>query len=106
MCPEQAPARPVEPNVKLLCLLVPFVAGLLPFSQSFFHWYTDERRGTNAAIIMGRTGDYVTPRLFDGSPRFKKPALPYWFVAASYRMFGIQRVDRMKPAGLPLDVVA
>jgi 4-amino-4-deoxy-L-arabinose transferase-like glycosyltransferase len=89
MCPEQAPARPVHRGARLLCLLVLFVAGLLPFSQSFFHWYTDERRYTNAAIIMVRSGDYATPRMFDGSPRLKKPVLPYWLVAASYRMFGI-----------------
>lgn len=89
LCPEQAPARPVKPGARLLCLLALFVAGLLPFSQSFFHWYTDERRDTSAAIIMVRTGDYATPRMFDGSPRLKKPVLPYWLVAASYRMFGI-----------------
>ncbi len=89
MVPEQAPARPIRPGARLLCLLALFVVGLLPFSQSFFHWYTDERRYTNAAIIMVGTGDYATPRLFDGSPRLKKPVLPYWLVAASYRMFGI-----------------
>ena len=64
MCPEHAPARPVNPGARLLCLLVLFVAGFLLFSQSFFHWYTDERRYTNAAIIMVRPGDYASPRMF------------------------------------------
>lgn len=90
MSPEQARARLMRPGARLFCLIVLFVAGLLPFSQSFFHWYTDERRYTNAAMIMVATGDYATPRWFDGTPRLRKPVLPYWLVAASYRIFGIR----------------
>lgn len=90
MCPGQSRARPIRPAARLIGLVVLFVAGLLPFSHSFFHWYTDERRYTTAAIIMVRTGDYTTPRWFDGSPRLRKPVLPYWLVAASYRLFGIR----------------
>jgi hypothetical protein len=89
MCPEQARARLIRPGARLLCLIALFVAGLLPSSQSFFHWYTDERRYTNAAIVMVGTGGYTTPRWFDGSPRLRKPVRPYWLVAARYRMFGI-----------------
>lgn len=89
MCPEQARARPIRPDARLLCIIALFVAGLLPCSQSFFHWYTDERRYTNAAIIMVGTGDDTTPRWFDGSPRLRNPVLPYWLVAASYRMSDI-----------------
>jgi len=40
---------------------------------------------------MVGTGDYATPRWFDGSPGLRKPRPPYWLVAASYRMFGMYR---------------
>ncbi len=41
-----------------------------------------------AARTMLTTGDWVTPRL-DGIPYLEKPALQYWMMTVSYKIFGI-----------------
>ena len=37
---------------------------------------------------MIERGDYVNPT-FNYEPRFNKPVLSYWIVAAFYRVFGV-----------------
>src|SRR5262245_24120401 len=38
---------------------------------------------------MLERGDLATPRDAAGEPRFRKPLLTYWLLAASFRVFGI-----------------
>src|SRR4029079_12472189 len=37
---------------------------------------------------MAERGDYISPT-FNYEPRFNKPVLSYWIVAAFYRLFGV-----------------
>lgn len=76
-------------RLRLLGLILLFVAGLLPFADSFFQHHMDERFYTNAAITMLQSGDALTPRWLDGSPALQKPILTYWVTAASYALLGI-----------------
>ncbi len=48
----------------------------------------DEPAYAQAAREMQETGDWITPR-FNGQPRFDKPALFYWLILLSYRLFGV-----------------
>lgn len=46
---------------------------------------------------MVQTGDYLTPRWPDGTPRFNKPILTYWLVAGSYSVLGINPLASRLP---------
>src|SRR5262249_42715974 len=48
----------------------------------------DERLYTDSAILMRRTGDWLTPRWPDGTPRLQKPILTYWLTTSSYALLG------------------
>jgi len=48
----------------------------------------DERYYLVSGMNMVKSGDYLIPR-YDSKPRFQKPILAYWCVAAGYRLFGI-----------------
>ena len=48
----------------------------------------DERFYTDAAIQMRHSGDWWIPKDSDGRPRYVKPLLFYWAVAASQSVFG------------------
>jgi 4-amino-4-deoxy-L-arabinose transferase-like glycosyltransferase len=61
----------------------------------------DESFYTVAAADMVRTGDYLVP-VHDGEPRFQKPPLTYWVVAAGYLLAGVS----LWAARLPMVVVA
>lgn len=50
-------------------------------------WDTNEAFYVETPRQMVRSGDYVNPS-FNGAPRFNKPVLSYWTVAALYRAFG------------------
>ena len=66
-----------------------FFAALLPLAGNYAVHHPDEQYYTAAAIQMARSGDYLTPRDERGAPRFQKPILAYWLLAASYRLFGV-----------------
>src|SRR5947207_607256 len=57
----------------------------------------DEPRYAEVAREMYARGDYVTPRL-GGHTWFEKPALAYWLMAASYRLFGVNEFGARFPA--------
>ena len=75
------------PAPLLLCAL--FLVALLPMTAWYLVHHPDERHYTDAGIAMVHTGDWLTPRRPDGSLRFNKPILPYWWVSASYALLGI-----------------
>jgi len=50
---------------------------------------TTEARYSNIALIMSKTGDWITPYFDYGIPYWGKPPLSFWFQALSYDIFGI-----------------
>jgi len=81
-----------------LWLLVALLfAGLLPYAANYVTHHPDERHYTNAAIGMLESGDYLTPRYPDGTPRFQKPILSYWLVAGAYRVLGVSPLASRLP---------
>jgi 4-amino-4-deoxy-L-arabinose transferase-like glycosyltransferase len=66
-----------------------FVIGLVPLAASFVIYHPDERHYWDGGMSMLKSGDYLTPRSAEGRPRFLKPIVSYWLVAASYAVFGI-----------------
>jgi len=48
----------------------------------------DEPKYAYASYKMLESGDFITP-VFNDEPRFDKPPLIYWFIALSYRLFGV-----------------
>jgi 4-amino-4-deoxy-L-arabinose transferase-like glycosyltransferase len=61
-------------------------------------WETDEPRYAEIAREMVESGDWVTPRL-NYVKYFEKPALTYWLVAASFKLFGVSDyAARLTPA--------
>ncbi|MDQ3070226.1 MAG: glycosyltransferase family 39 protein [Acidobacteriota bacterium] len=51
-------------------------------------WDANEAYYTETPRQMILTGDYVNPS-FNGAPRFNKPVLNYWIVAAFYKLLGV-----------------
>jgi 4-amino-4-deoxy-L-arabinose transferase-like glycosyltransferase len=51
-------------------------------------WDANEAFYVETPRQMVLTGDYVSPS-FNGQPRFNKPVLSYWVVAAFYHVFGV-----------------
>lgn len=52
----------------------------------------DEGRYAEIPRAMVETGDYITPRL-NGVKYFEKPALMYWLVSGSIRLFGVHEAS-------------
>src|SRR4051794_20138109 len=71
-----------------LALLLAFVFFILalPLLPLYSRYRGDEGLYTNAAMRMVNTGDYLTPYWADGKPRFNKPVLNYWLVAADFKI--------------------
>jgi 4-amino-4-deoxy-L-arabinose transferase-like glycosyltransferase len=51
-------------------------------------WDANEAFYVETPRQMVETGDYVNPS-FNGAPRFNKPVLNYWIVAAFYKVLGV-----------------
>ncbi|HUF22999.1 MAG TPA: glycosyltransferase family 39 protein [Vicinamibacterales bacterium] len=51
-------------------------------------WDANEAYYVETPRQMVQSGDYVNPS-FNGAPRFNKPVLSYWVVAAFYKVFGV-----------------
>jgi 4-amino-4-deoxy-L-arabinose transferase-like glycosyltransferase len=81
-----------RPSVLVVLLAATF---LLP-GLGFGLWEPWEPKYTQAVMEMGERGDYVTP-FYRGEPRFSKPILPYWAIAASYSVFGVNEVATRLP---------
>jgi len=73
-------------NIGHLILL--FLLAALPFAATSALYYPDERHYTDGALMMLEHGDWLVPHTAAGVPRFEKPPLAYWLVAASYLAFG------------------
>jgi len=76
-------------RLRAFALIALFFILHLPILAGVTRGHPDEQYYTDAAIRMVQTGDYVTPHFADGTPRFNKPGLAYWLVAAGFRVLGI-----------------
>lgn len=80
-----------------MVLLATFFAQLpLAVVMQFHH--PDERYYTDAALLMTESGDYLTPRFYDGTLRPHKPLLAYWLLAGSFRLFGVSLLSARLPS--------
>lgn len=75
-----------------------FAAAQLPLASSMLVHHPDERYYTDAALVMLETGDYMTPRFYNGETRPHKPILTYWILAASYDIFGVSYMTSRLPS--------
>src|SRR5512139_568387 len=75
-----------------------FLAALLPLLPGELRYHGDERFYTDGALQMLRSGDYLTPVYADGRPRFLKPGLSYWLIAATWKAFGVDLAGSRLPA--------
>ena len=73
---------PVLAMLLFACALLFWQLGSVPLFD------VDEPRYARTAVEMMQRQDWITP-YFNGKVRFDKPVFYYWFVAASYQLFGI-----------------
>jgi 4-amino-4-deoxy-L-arabinose transferase-like glycosyltransferase len=73
---------PVMALLVVACALLLWQLGTVPLFD------VDEPRYARTAVEMMQRQDWITP-YFNGKVRFDKPVFYYWFIAASYQMFGI-----------------
>jgi 4-amino-4-deoxy-L-arabinose transferase-like glycosyltransferase len=78
-------------------LILIFVLAALPFAATFATYYPDESHYTDGAIGMLESHDWLVPKTAAGEPRFQKPPLAYWSVAASYTAFGVNVIASRLP---------
>jgi 4-amino-4-deoxy-L-arabinose transferase-like glycosyltransferase len=74
-------------NIGQLILL--FALAALPFAATYALYYPDERHYTDGALQMLQGHGWLIPKNADGTPRFEKPPLAYWAIAASWMIFGV-----------------
>jgi 4-amino-4-deoxy-L-arabinose transferase-like glycosyltransferase len=66
-----------------------FALVVLPFAATYALYYPDERHYTDGALQMLQGHGWLIPKNADGTPRFEKPPLAYWAIAASWMIFGV-----------------
>jgi 4-amino-4-deoxy-L-arabinose transferase-like glycosyltransferase len=79
----------------LTAAVLPYVIGL---GDSTI-WDANEAFYAETPREMIESGDYINPS-FNYHPRFNKPVLSYWAVAASYHMFGVSEHSERLPIAL------
>ena len=88
-------------RLKPLFILL-LVAAVTPFFVNLDNasiWDANEAYYVETPREMIESGDYVNPS-FNYEPRFNKPVLSYWIVAAMYQVFGVSvAVERAAIAG-------
>jgi len=95
--------RTHAPLLTILAIAVlPFFIGL----QSSTIWDANEAYYAETPREMIESGDYINPS-FNYQPRFNKPVLSYWTVAASYHLFGVsERSERLPIAASAIVLIA
>ncbi len=78
--------RPL-PTALLIILLLAVAPFFLNLGASSL-WDSNEAFYTETPRVMIESGDFLNPS-FNGNPRFNKPPLSYWIVAAFYKIFGV-----------------
>jgi 4-amino-4-deoxy-L-arabinose transferase-like glycosyltransferase len=78
-------------------LILIFAMAALPFAATFAFYYPDERHYSDGALGMLKDHDWLIPKTAAGEPRFQKPPVAYWAVAASYAIFGVNVIASRLP---------
>ncbi len=76
-------------RLKIAHLILIFALAALPFAATYALYYPDERHYTDGALEMLQGHGWLIPKNSDGTPRFEKPPLAYWAIAASWIVFGV-----------------
>ncbi len=84
-------------RLKIGHLILIFALAALPFAATLATYYPDESHYTDGAIGMLKSHDWLVPKTAAGEPRFQKPPLAYWSVAASYTAFGVNVIASRLP---------
>jgi 4-amino-4-deoxy-L-arabinose transferase-like glycosyltransferase len=82
-------------NKEILIAVLLAALFLLP-ALNFGLWEPWEPRYAQAVVEMGEQGNYLTP-YYRGQPRFSPQILPYWSIAVSYAVFGVNEVATRLP---------
>lgn len=77
-----------RPNRVLIALVAASAVLLFLGLDASTIWDANEAFYTETPRQMVLSGDFVNPT-FNGAPRFNKPVLNYWVVAAFYKIFGV-----------------
>jgi 4-amino-4-deoxy-L-arabinose transferase-like glycosyltransferase len=80
--------RELETINPLIIIILIWVIFLLNGTFSIPLMPPDEPKYAASAEYMLQTGDFITP-YFNCQPRFDKPPMIYWLIAASYKIFGV-----------------
>lgn len=86
-------------NSRNTLLIVLLAAAILPYWIGIGDstlWDANEAFYAETPRVMIETGDYISPS-FNDKPRFNKPPLTYWIVAASYGVFGVSEWSERLP---------
>lgn len=77
-------------------LFLLFFLCLIPLSATLIQHYPDEWHYISSALLMMKSGDYLTPHNlisslwnFGGYLRLNKPIMSYWVIIAGFKIFGI-----------------
>jgi 4-amino-4-deoxy-L-arabinose transferase-like glycosyltransferase len=89
--------------VLLFIILYALFAASTAFTTA--EWSADEILYLNGGLIMHEGGELLTHMDITGVPRFQKPPLYYWLVAASYKIIGVSLFSARFPAILSACVV-
>jgi 4-amino-4-deoxy-L-arabinose transferase-like glycosyltransferase len=81
--------------VLIIAATIPYVVGLGDSSI----WDANEAFYVETPREMIEAGDYINPT-FNYEPRFNKPVLSYWIVAAFYHVFGVSVAAQRLPMAL------
>ena len=74
-----------------------FALAALPFAATYALYYPDERHYTDGALEMMQGHGWLIPKNANGTPRFEKPPLTYWAIAASWMFFGVSALASKLP---------
>ena len=83
----RGPQVPLKPRLLLVLLAVAVLGYFVDLGGSSI-WDANEAYYVETPREMIESGDYVNPS-FNYEPRFNKPVLSYWIVAALYHVFGV-----------------
>ncbi|HEY7545554.1 MAG TPA: glycosyltransferase family 39 protein [Blastocatellia bacterium] len=78
---------PLSTRALLVILFLAAVPYFLSLGASSL-WDSNEAFYAETPRVMIETGDFISPS-FNDNPRFNKPPLSYWVVAAFYKLFGV-----------------